>query len=425
MRKTLIIALLFFVVRHAHAQANTELNTLIRGSFTYFPRIKELNKAEELSEMRIEVAQTGYLPSVMGVASYTYLNPISQKEFVVGPNETQLLKFQPYNNYNVNVGVTQLIWDFGKTKAQVETAKADLLASRQNIESGKLQLASQVAGIYYSMIYLKRAVQVQDSVISSYEVNLRMVEGKIKQGDALQIDLSTIKNNIDQEKNRKVEFLRLYERQAALMRYSTGQSAEPGIAQFDFKTPVGGDLANNPDVLAANERISSARADLKYANTNRLPSLNFQGGAGFRNGYQPDINPNRFNYLAGVTLAVPIFQGGRLNKSYGLASKSMELNELSNATLTSTLLKDLESTQSDLKAYDEQIKNSAGQTDVANETLRLTEVRYKQGVATYLDLINASTNLQRANLNRLQYEYQRTLSQVEMCRLLGVRFWLD
>jgi len=425
MRKTLIIALLFFVVRHVHAQANTELNTLIRGSFTYFPRIKELNKAEELSEMRIEVAQTGYLPSVMGVASYTYLNPISQKEFVVGPNETQLLKFQPYNNYNVNVGVTQLIWDFGKTKAQVETAKADLLASRQNIESGKLQLASQVAGIYYSMIYLKRAVQVQDSVISSYEVNLRMVEGKIKQGDALQIDLSTIKNNIDQEKNRKVEFLRLYERQAALMRYSTGQSAEPGIAQFDFKTPVGGDLANNPDVLAANERISSARADLKYANTNRLPSLNFQGGAGFRNGYQPDINPNRFNYLAGVTLAVPIFQGGRLNKSYGLASKSMELNELSKATLTSTLLKDLESTQSDLKAYDEQIKNSAGQTDVANETLRLTEVRYKQGVATYLDLINASTNLQRANLNRLQYEYQRTLSQVEMCRLLGVRFWLD
>jgi len=425
MRKTLIIALLFFVVWHAHAQANTELNTLILGSFTYFPRIKELNKAEELSEMRIEVAQTGYLPAVMGIASYTYLNPISQKEFVVGPNETQLLKFQPYNNYNMNVGVTQLIWDFGKTKAQVEKAKADLLASRQNIESGKLQLASQVAGIYYSMIYLKRAAQVQDSVISSYEVNLRMVEGKIKQGDALQIDLSTIKNNIDQEKNRKVEFLRLYERQAALMRYSTGQSAEPGIAQFDFKTPVAGDLANNPDVLAANERISSARADLKYASTNRLPSLNFQGGAGFRNGYQPDINPNRFNYLAGVTLGVPIFQGGRLNKSYGLASKSMELNELSKATLTSTLLKDLESAQSDLKAYDEQIKNSVGQTDVANETLRLTEVRYKQGVATYLDLINASTNLQRANLNRLQYEYQRTLSQVEMCRLLGVRFWLD
>jgi outer membrane protein TolC len=317
--------------------------------------------------MRIELAQTGYLPAVTGVASYTYMNPISQKEFPVGPNETQLLKFQPYNNYTMNVGVTQLIWDFGKTKAQVEKAKANLLASRQNIESGKLQLASQVAGIYYSMIYLKRAAGVQDSVIASYEANLRMVEGKIKQGDALQIDLATIKNNIDQEKNRKVEFLRLYERQASLMRYSTGQSVEPGIAQFDFTTPVGGDLANNPDVLAANERISSSRADLNYANANRLPSLNFQGGAGFRNGYQPDINANRFNYLAGVTLGVPIFQGGRLTKNHVLASKSIELNELSKSTLNATLQKDLESTQSDLKAYDEQIKNSVGQTDVETD----------------------------------------------------------
>jgi outer membrane protein TolC len=209
------------------------------------------------------------------------------------------------------------------------------------------------------------------------------------------------------------------------MRYSTGQSVEPGIAQFDFTTPVGGDLANNPDVLAANERISSSRADLNYANANRLPSLNFQGGAGFRNGYQPDINANRFNYLAGVTLGVPIFQGGRLTKNHVLASRSIELNELSKSTLNATLQKDLESTQSDLKAYDEQIKNSVGQTDVANETLRLTAIRYKQGVATYLDLINASANLQRAHLNRLQYEYQRTLSQVEMCRLLGVRFWQE
>jgi len=425
MRKLWIIAFVFIAGQKAQAQANEELNALIRGSFNYFPRIKELNKAEELSEMRIELAQTGYLPAVNGAASYTYLNPISQKEFVVGPNETQLLKFQPYNNYNMNVGVTQLIWDFGKTKALVEKAKADLLASRQNAEGGKLQLASQVAEIYYSMIYLKRVALLQDSVISFYESNFRMVEGKIRQGDALQIDLSTIRNNIDQEKNRKVEFMRLYERQAALMRYSTGQSTDPGSDRFDFKATVTGDLANNPDVLAANERISASRADLKYTQANRLPSLNFQGGAGFRNGYQPDIAMNRFNYLAGLTLGVPIFQGGRLTKNHLLASKSLELNELSKSALISTLQKDLESIRSDLKAYEEQVKNSTGQIDVANETVRLTQVRYKQGVATYLDLINASTNLQRANLNQLQYEYQRALSQIELCRVLGVRFWQE
>ena len=425
MRKIIIVTLLVGIGQTMQAQNNSELNNLIQQSFAYFPRIKELEKAAELGEMRIDIARTNYLPALSGVASYTYLNPISQKEFPVGPNETQLLKFQPNNNYNLSVGLTQVILDFGKAKAQVEKAKSELMTSQQNIESAKLQLAAQVADIYYSMIYLKRAAVVQDSVISFYEENQNIVEGRIKQGDALQIDLSTMRNNIDQEKNRKVEFLRLYERQAALMRYTAGQSASPGITQFDFKTPAAGSIANNPDVLAAEDRITAARSDLKLAQSNRLPTLNLQGGAGFKNGYQPDINAFRFNYLAGVSLGVPIFQGARINKNATLASRTMELNELSKATLTSTLQKDLESTQSDLKAYDEQIKNAEGQINLSGETVKLTGVRYRQGVVTYLDLINASTNLQRANLNKLQYEFQRTLAQVELCRLLGVRFWQE
>ncbi len=425
MRKIIIATMLVMTGQKIQAQTNSELNVLIRGSFNYFPRIKELDKTAELGEMQIDIARTNYLPALTGVGSYTYVNPISQKEFPVGPNETQLLRFQPFNNYNLNIGLTQILWDFGKTKAQVEKAKTQLLTSQQNIESAKIQLATQVAGIYYSMIYLKRAAQVQDSVISFYNENLKIVDGKVKQGDALQIDLSTIRNNIDQEKNRKVEFLRLYERQVALMRYTTGQSTEPSINQFDFKAPATGDIANNPDVLAAEDRIASARSDMKLAQSNRLPTLNLQGGAGFKNGYQPDINAFRFNYLAGVSLGVPIFQGGKINKNVLLASKTAELNEISKTILTSTLQKDLESNQSDLKAYEEQIKNAESQISLSGETVRLTEVRYRQGVVTYLDLINASTNMQRANLNKLQYEYQRTLAQLELCRLLGVRFWQE
>lgn len=423
MKKLVTLVLSAIAIGQSQAQTNPELSQLIQQSFNYFPRIKELDKTAELSEVRIELARTNYLPQVNGVASYNYLAPISEKEFASGPSTTELLKFQPNNNYNVNVGVTQLLWDFGKTQAQVEKAKTDLLAARQNVESAKLQLGAQVAGIYYSMIYMRLAAKLQDSVISFYQENQKIIEGRIKQGDGLQIDLSAIKNNIDQERNRKVEFLRLYDRQAALMRYSTGQPAEPGNTQFDFKTPTTGDIASNPEVLAAEQRIQSARSDLRFAQSNRLPSLNLNGGGGFKNGYQPDVYANRFNYIAGVSLGVPIFQGGRINKNMDLATRTLELNELSRTTLTATLQKDLETAQSDLKAFTEQIRLSEAQIELSKETLTLTNIRYKQGVVTYLDLFNASTSLQRAHLNKLQYEFQRTLSQIELCRLLGVRFW--
>jgi outer membrane protein len=126
-----------------------------------------------------------------------------------------------------------------------------------------------------------------------------------------------------------------------------------------------------------------------------------------------------------VTLNVPVFQGGRLRQNINIARKTVELNEFAKSNLASTLQKDLESVRYDLEAFEEQIKNSEGQIVVAGESLRLTQARYHQGVVTYLDLINASTNQQRATLNKLQYEYQRTLSRIELCRLAGVKFWQE
>src|SRR4051812_39479274 len=163
MKKILVLLFVTTGFIGANAQVNPELNKWILQSFNYYPRIQELNKTSEISEVRVDLAKSNYLPTVNGTASYNYINPLSQTTIPISATETRTLLFQPHNNYNFNVGVSQNIWDFGKTKAQVEKAKADLLVAKQNTEAAKLQLASQVTGIYYSLIYLKKAIQVQDT----------------------------------------------------------------------------------------------------------------------------------------------------------------------------------------------------------------------------------------------------------------------
>ena len=96
---------------------------------------------------------------------------------------------------------------------------------------------------------------------------------------------------------------------------------------------------------------------------------------------------------------------------------------MSKVNLATSLQKDLESVKSDLIAYQEQIVNSQSQIDAAREALRLTQVRYDRGVATYLDLIFASTNFQRGLLNQWQYQYQQCLAKAELARLEGRKFW--
>lgn len=427
MKRILILVFTLAAMIQVKAQVNPELNHWIIRSFSYYPKIQELNKNSEISEIRVSVAESNYLPNINGTASYNYINPLSQATIPVSATELKTLQFQPHNNYNFNVGLNQVIWDFGKTKAQVDKAKSDLLVTKQNTESAKLQLASQVTGIYYSMIYLKKAIALQDTVIGFYEKNKKIIEGKIRQGDALQVDLSNVDNSIDQERNRKVDFQRQYERQIALMNFTTGLSEIPTNTEFDFKSAGVPELnaQGNPDILAADERIHGAKVDSRLAQSNRLPSLSFQANAGVKNGYQPDLNEMRFNYLAGVTLNVPIFQGHRIQQNVAVAQKSMELNEISKNNLTNTLQKDWQSAKADLAAYEQQVLNTNSQISASKEALRLTQVRYERGVATYIDLVFASANLQRALLAQLQYKYQATLAQTELSRLQGSKFWQE
>lgn len=425
--KKIITLLGLLVTVSVQAQVNPELNKWILQSFEYYPRIQELKTTSEISEARIGIAQSNYLPNINGTATYNYVDPVSQTQFPVSTTETKTLMFQPHNNYNVNVGLSQMIWDFGKTKAQVEKAKADLQGSKQNIEAAQLQVAAQVTNIYYSMIYLRKSIQLQDTVIAFYEKNKKIIEGKIRQGDALQVDLINVDNSIDQEKNRKIEFQRQYERQAALITYTTGLTEEPAGTELDFQYATSAELnsMNNPDIQVAEQKIISARADSRLAQNNRLPSLNFQAGAGFKNGYQPDIDEMRFNYLAGVSLSVPIFQGLRFRQSVVVAKKSLTLSEISKTNLTNTLNKDWQSAKADLDAYQRQEQNAATQVSASREALRLTQVRYERGVVTYIDLVFASANLQRALLTQLQFKYQATLASAELTRLQGTKFWQE
>jgi len=92
-------------------------------------------------------------------------------------------------------------------------------------------------------------------------------------------------------------------------------------------------------------------------------------------------------------------------------------------TLNSNYRKDIEQALTDLSSNLERIKNTQGQIEEAQYANALAENRFKNGVGTNLELTNASTNLQRAQLTKLQYQYQLCLAKVELARLLGYKYW--
>ena len=409
------------------AQANDELKSLITKSFNYFPRVQELTVASDISAQRIELAQRNYLPNLNGGATYNYINPVSKSRIPTGPGTENTLQFQPFNNYNVNITLNQVIYDFGRTAAQVEKAKADLQIASGNIQSAKIQLASQVSTIYYSLIYLNRAIIVEDSIINFFTKSRDIIDNRLRRGDALDVDRYTIQATIDQEKNRKVDFQNLFQKQQTLLEYTTGVVAMPVDTTLYFTIPDNvlsvADMQNNIDVLQAGRRLASSQVELKQAQQNIMPSLNMVGSTGFKNGYQPSIDDFRFNYMVGASLNFPIFQSGKLRQTIEISRLSVQANEFGKQMAESTFQKDLKQVISDMQATEERLQNNITQLQYTAEALKLTNTRYRLGIASYLDLINASSNRQRALLNEVQFKYQKCTSAIEWARLTGLNYW--
>ena len=85
--------------------------------------------------------------------------------------------------------------------------------------------------------------------------------------------------------------------------------------------------------------------------------------------------------------------------------------------------KDIQQALTDIYSNIERIKHTEGQIAEAQAAQDIATSRYKYGAGTYLEITNASTNKQKAEFTRLQYEYQLCLSNIELVRILGYQYW--
>ncbi|MES2655665.1 MAG: TolC family protein [Bacteroidota bacterium] len=429
MKKYIIVFVLLLNIINLKAQQNSELMSLINESFNYYPKLKELQQAELITAERLKTTQSNYLPNVNGSVSYNYVDPVSQSSFPVGPGVTRILQFQPNNNFNANIAASYVLLDFGRLKSAVEKSKEELNYSKQNTQYNKVQLAAQVANIYYYVVYLTKAVAIQDSVINYYKQNKIVIESRLKNGDALKVDLFNIDASIDNEENRKVDLKNLLQKQLNLLEFTTGKSSIQ-LTQFDFSVKNGSiddyiKLAEsqNSEYALVKSKITQAQLDVKYNKRQLTPTLNASANAGFKNGYQPDIFENRFNYLAGLSLNVPIYSGGKNKSQVAVAQQSLKQTEYSLQSLNNLYRKDIKQAITDVASNEERLKNAESQIKSAQSVLELTQSRYRNGVATYLDLNYAANGIQRAALSKLQFEYQLCVAKIELAKLCGEKYW--
>jgi len=342
--------------------------------------------------------------------------------------ETVNFQFAPVNAYDAHISANYMVLDFGRLKASIDKSKSNLKYSIDNVQNVQTQLASQVSTVYYNIVYLKKAITVEDSVLNFLNANKRIAQDRLNNGDAIKLDVLNIQSQIDAEQNHREDLLNNLQKQITLLQYTSGIT-NVSDTSFDFTIAVQPSpdalitaQSSAPDFILAQDRVEQARADLAVTKLTDKPSLVAGANAGVKNGYVPDVNQPRFNYNAGVTLRVPIYNA-KTKKQITVAQSQVKQTQLAQETLSNEYQKNIEQALTDIETNTEKINNMQSQIQTALSAEQIASSRYLNGIGLNTDITDAAVNLERAQLTQLQYEYQLCLAKIEYARLTGFKYW--
>jgi NodT family efflux transporter outer membrane factor (OMF) lipoprotein len=153
-------------------------------------------------------------------------------------------------------------------------------------------------------------------------------------------------------------------------------------------------LARRPDVIAARSRIEAADAQKRAAKAAFYPNLSLTALAGFASLSVTDlINAKSFGYGAGPGLSLPLFDGGRLRAQYRGTEAALDQAV---ANYDDTVVRAVQQAADQLSLIDSLSAQFAQQREslnAAEEAYRLAEERYRAGLAGYLTVLNAETEV--------------------------------
>ena len=425
MKKYLLISFIGLIAGNLQAQINPELKDIITQSFGYFSKLKEAELGVKTSEEKLKLTNLSKTPDISFNSSYNFIMP--KISFPINGNEIQ---FAPVHNFASSVGTNYTIYDFGRLKSAIEKSKTDILISKDNVDILKNQLANQVAVVYYNIVYLKQAISIQDSVTAYFKSNKQLAENKLKNGEGVKLDVLNLQSNIDGEENKKIDLENMLRKQFILLEYTSGKNTIRNNS-FDFTlNDLEGDSLmniakqNNPEFSLSKNKILLSNNELNLIKLNNKPKVSLNVATGIRNGYVPEVNNLRFNYIAGVLISVPIYGFGKTNQQLQVQKSVIKQNEISEQSLEAIYKRDIKQVIIDIQSNQEKLKHIESQIISAKVAQEITTSRYKNGVATYVEIIAAALNTQKASLSKLQNEHQLCLSKIEFSKLMGYRFWM-
>jgi len=348
-----------------------------------------------------------YYPQISGSAGYCYARD--------GGSSAGGDAFQEQYG-NIGLSLNYLLLDFGGREAQIDAARLALLNANWNQNQAIQNVLNEVAVNFYSYIGSKALVVADETNLEEAATSLQAAELRLEAGVGTLPDVLQARATLAQVQLNFVEDRGNVEIFRGNLATSVGW---PANTEFDVSDPID-DLPvdaladnvnylievainNRPDIAAVRASVREKQAELKEAKSEFFPEISATGQV-FRFWVRPDGGANEFftNYLLGLQLQVPIFQGFTLinavrqaNAEFESAKAALRLQEQIVIDEVWNAYYQFRTAVQSLEAADTLLQSSI-------ESYDASLARYRSGVGDIVELLNAQTTLAEGRAEQVQ-----------------------
>ena len=426
--KIILMVLLFLITKTNYAQSSNvdslTLNKAIELTINNYPLIKQQQEKVTAVDYKVEQQKSFYYPNIFGEARYSRIGPIPSFSF--GGNTIELA---PTNNYNFNIIVNQQLYDFGKRDASVDLVNSYRQSALDNVDYIKSNLSYQTLQSFYSILFLNKGISVKDTQIAALNEHLAVTYKKIQSGSSTDYDALSTQVRISQAQREKTELLNQIKQQEIVLKKLMGIVQDSSInLKGDFSAPrsltnldslINIAFQNRSELKLAEDQLNTSHLQEHLANLGNVPSLNATLSYGLKNGYEPNIDVLRGNWVATLSLNVPIFNGFLTRYKESEAKVNSSVVNLNIATLKRNIIAEIQQALTNLNSNLNKLNTTLTQVNFAKETVQRAIARYKSGVGINLDLLDAETSLAQSRLFYLQDLYKCILSSYQLKKAVG------
>jgi multidrug efflux system outer membrane protein len=320
------------------------------------------------------------------------------------------------------------IW--GRLRRATEAARANLLAADENRKAVVTTLVSDVATAYFSLRELDYELEISKETLGTRQESLRLIQTRQGGGVATLLDLRQgeqlvdtaaetipqLQERIEQTENQISLLLGRNPGEVVRGRSLTDQEMPPEV-------PTGlpsALLERRPDIRAAEQNLIAANAEIGVAKADYFPQISLTGFLGGQSTQLSSLfsTPNRIWTLT-PDLTQPIFTAGRLKSNVKLTEAQRQSAVIQYQKTIQTAFTDV----SNALIAHQRVRESRVQQQLLVTALedrkRLAYVRYRGGVDTLLNALDADRDLFQSQLALSQIELNEVLSVVQLYKALG------